>query len=97
MINHYSQPPEKCGLERCRMRNRERALEVVSIVRTDAYMKHRDVNVVAWQLWSRTRRPQRSRKPKHHEGQHSSSGALLQSCKAQLSARSANWRPRVEH
>jgi hypothetical protein len=36
MINHCSQPPEKCGLERCRMRNRERALEVVSIVRTDA-------------------------------------------------------------
>ena len=36
MINHCSQPPEKCGLERCRMGNRECALEVVAIVTTDA-------------------------------------------------------------
>jgi hypothetical protein len=34
MINHCSQPPEKCGLERCRMRNQEHALGFVPTVST---------------------------------------------------------------
>jgi hypothetical protein len=33
MMYHYLQPPEKCRLDWCRMRNWERALEVMSIVR----------------------------------------------------------------
>ena len=34
MIIHCSQPPEKCGLEQCRVKNRQRALEAVPVVVT---------------------------------------------------------------